>query len=268
MYIPVYPAVPIPVCSVAAVHPPLLSPFPSLNHPSPLTTTPTPLTSFPPISVPSPWVGSSGAYHTEHAHTRQREDSRFCSASLELASLDLMSLESLTQDSSFQDVFTCNGVCDEGSVLGTGYHSKVSRPPDVQITTASPYNAHPGFSISPNSAHLDMYLPGVDYPEFSTLSNGSALPDCLTVCSNGYTTPNMAWDSSPQSTFASEALTRGAAPTNTHPPVVTEADSAHYCNSPELLRNSEVSTDHGPKLNSSLLKLLLTPKSTTGTSSS
>ena len=148
-------------------------------------------------------------------------------------------------------------------VLGTILMS----PPHL-ITTASSYNAHPGFSISPNSAHLDMYLPGVDYPEFSTLSNGSAPPDCLTVCSNGYTTPNMAWESSPQSTPASEALTRGAAPTNTHPPMVTEADSAHYCNSPELLLNSEVSTDHGPKLNSSLLKLLLTPKSTTGTSSS
>ena len=87
------------------------------------------------------------------------------------------------------------------------------------------------------------------------------------MCSNGYTTPNMAWDSSPQSTSASEALTRGAAPTNTHPPMVTEADSAHY-RSPESLLNSEVSTDHGPKQNSSLLKLLLTPKSTAGTPSS
>ena len=110
-------------------------------------------------------------------------------------------------------------------------------------------------------------MPGVDYPEFSTLSNGSAPPDCPTVCSNGYTTPNMAWDSSPQSTSASEALTRGAAPTSTHPPMVTEADSAHYC-SPEALLNSEVSTDHGLKQNSSLLKLLLTPKSTAGTPSS
>ena len=80
-----------------------------------------------------------------------------------------MSLESLAQDFSFPDVFISNGVRDEGPVLGTGYHSNVSSPPDVQTTTSSPYNAHPGFSVSPNSAHLDMYMLGVDYPEFSTL---------------------------------------------------------------------------------------------------
>ena len=193
-----------PLCGSSLSSSPLSIPFtqPSLpphhhTHTPHQLPTPPSHSSTPPISVPSPWVGSSGAYPTEHAHTRQRKDSGFCSAGPELASLDLMSLESLTQDFSFQDVFTCNGVCDEGPVLGTGYHSNVSSPLDVQITTASPYNVHPGFSISPNSAHLDMYLPGVDYPEFSTLCNGSAPPDCPTVCSNGHTTPNMAWDSSP-----------------------------------------------------------------------
>ena len=99
--------------------------------------TPPPHSSTPPITVPSPWADSSGAYPTEHAHTRQREDSGFCSAGPEPASLDLMSFESLTQNLSFQDVFTSNGVCDEDPVLGTGYHSNVS---NIQITTTSPYN--------------------------------------------------------------------------------------------------------------------------------
>ena len=145
-----------PLCGSSSSSSPLSIPFtqPSLpphhhTHTPHQLSTPPSHSSTPPITVPSPWAGLSGAYPTEHAHTRQREDSGFCSAGPELASLDLMSLESLTQGFSFQDVFTSNGVCDKGPVLGTGYHSNVSSPPDVQITTASPYNAHPGFSISP-----------------------------------------------------------------------------------------------------------------------
>ena len=260
-----------PLCGNSSSSSPLSVPFtqPSLPPPHHTLTphqlpTPSSHSSTPPISVPSPWAGSSGAYPTEHAHTRRREDSGFCSAGPELAILDLTSLESLTQDFSFPDVFTSNGASDEGCALGTGYQSNVSSPPDVQSSRASPYNAHPGFSLSPDSARLDMYMPGVDYPELSTLPNGSTPPDCPSVC---YTTSSstMTWDSTPQFTSASESLMRGAAPTNTHPPMVSEADSAHH-SSPESLLNNKVSTDHRAEQNSSLLKLLLTPKSTEGTS--